>query len=187
MNPDLTLYKEQIIQKNYQVFSEVEGAISFNNEDCKTCVILVENYSDLSDELLNSLHEELQTKYNYAEKSTICVILNAPEENKLEIARDPYFFLKIFVDDIHILPEYLNKDIVIEFKPAMSAEELNGDYNIDPFLFYEAIACVNFYRFLSTVRENKIVKYPPIISMYGLSWYRYMTNKFFIENLTKPE
>jgi len=170
-------YKQQIIDRGYKVVAETEDGISFVNEKLQTCAMLLFKYNQLSNldkDRGHDLHKTLIDKYSYANKGTICVIVDY-EGDVTEIESNEYYFLKIFTNKIHILPSNIDKTITVRFEPMTGADDL-GDYTINPFLPVDGVACACFYGFLASVKQNCVVKYPKSVD---IGYFRWITNKFF--------
>jgi hypothetical protein len=173
----LTEVRQQITDKGYKIVAETEDGVSFVNEDTQICVMLLNYYDDLSNKDKDhghELHKTLTEKYQYANKCTICVIIDSPSD-KEAIQRNEYYFVKIFSDRINIIPSSVNKAIKITFEPMVGACDF-GDYTINAFEPIDGLTCANFYSFLSSVTKNSVVKYPKCIST---SYFRFMAHKLF--------
>jgi hypothetical protein len=170
-------YKQQIIDRGYKVVAETEDGTSFVNEDVEVCVMLLNYYDDLSTKDKDhghELHKTLTEKYQYANKCTICVIIDS-NGDKEAIQRNEYYFVKVFTNRISMLPVKTNKAIKINFIASKNCRDF-GNYTINPFEPIDGIACADFYHFLSLVTEDSFVKYPKCISN---SYFRWLANKFF--------
>jgi len=170
-------YKKSIIDRGYKIVSETEDGVSFVNEDIQTCAMLLFKYNDLSQfdkDHGHDLHKTLTNKYNYANKSTICVIVEY-EGDPETIQRNEYYFSKVFTDRINILPTKSDKSITVTFDPMLNESD-SGDYKINPYDFFDGLACSNFYEFLSSITKDCVVKYPKCLD---ISYFRYITNKLY--------
>ena len=180
-------YKQQIIDRGYQLVAETEEGYCFVNESTNFCAILLKEYC--SEHYNNAksgyeLLEILKNKYGFAEKATICVIVNVTsDENKSKesIERDEYFFLKIFPERIHILPIKSNKEVKITFEP-MSGENDKGNYTINPFDKFDGLCSSNFLEYLSKAQDGDIIKYPKIVDT---SFFRYWGQKLYQIEIVK--
>lgn len=170
-------YKQQIIDRGYKVVAETEDGISFVNEEAQFCAMLLFKYNSLSNldkDHGHDLHETLKDKYPYANKATICVIVDY-EGDAEKIQRNEYYFSKIFTNRINILPSKVNKGIRIIFEPMVNQCDL-GSYTINPFENVDGFACANFYDFLSSVTKDCVVKYPRCLD---IGYFRWVANKLF--------
>lgn len=176
--------KKIILDKGYKIVKENELGVSFVKEDIKTCVILLENYDEEQLYSNSELRESLEKKYNFASKGTFCVFINF-NGNLEDIERDTFDAIKISSDKVDILPHNKNKDIILTFKPMTSINDTDCDYVINPYEEFDGMFSINFYRFLATVKSDCIIKYPKIITGMYLSWFRYITDKYFTVKLIK--
>lgn len=183
-------YKQQIIDRGYSVVAETEDGIAFANESASFSVILLKEYfsNHRSDAKAgHDLHRILKEKFWFAEKSTICVIASIHEDEgnpKEEIERNEYYFLKIFPEKIHILPQKQNKDIKIVFSP-MENEKDTGDYCINPFDNFDGLCSANYLEYLSRAKDGDVIKYPKIISGMGTSFLNYWAYKLYQTEIQK--
>lgn len=180
-------YKKQIIERGYELIAETEDGACFANESTSFCVILLKQYHSRCNsdkEAGHDLHKILKDKYQFAEKSTILVIASLhPDEgnSKEEIERNEYFFLKIFPERIHILPQKQNKEIKITFEP-MNGENDTGNYHINPFDHFDGLCSANFLGYLTEAKNGDVVKYPKIIST---SFFNYWAYKLYSTEIIK--
>jgi len=168
--------KNKVIDKGYKIITENKRSISLVNESIKYCVILVDQYSEDGDErkdILN-LQKELEIKYAFAEKGTILVINEIPD-NREEIERNVYFFLRIYSDSLNSIPSKFDKELEIIFSPMIDIND-NGDYTINPFELFDGLSINKYLAFINEAKSGDVVKYPRI---YETHYLRYLTNKFF--------
>jgi len=173
-------YKQQIINKGYELIAETEDGFCFANENTSFGVILLREYSSKNDARAgHKLHEILKNKYSFAEKSTICIIASIEcneDKDREDLERNEYYFLKIFPERINILPEKRNKEIQLTFVP-MSNENDVGNYHINPFEKLDGLACVNFLEYLCKAQNNDIIKYPAAINIGFFNYWAYKLYK----------
>lgn len=168
-------YKQQIIDRCYSVITETEEGITFVNEDVQFCVILLKTYKGDDDKEKGfELHKILKSKFSYAEKCTICVIIDT-NEDKEKIQRNEYFYSKIFTDRINILPIKSDKSIKISFSSMKDVFD-TGDYTVNAFDYFDGLCCINYMEYLSKAKNGDIVKYPKIANN---SYFRYIANKLY--------
>lgn len=189
-------YIEEIVSRGYSIVSNEIDMVSFANESVNYCCILIQSYEGLYDpneeklERLFELEGILKSKYSFANKGIILIIVDIPvDKERSKIERDVYNYIKTYVDNIDILPSKINKDITISFK-TMDASMVGFDiiagkeismnsstvYVIDPFEEFDGISVQNYLKFLNTVNEDSIVYYPKI---YEPQFIRYVANKFY--------
>lgn len=171
-------YKQQILERGYEFVDETEDGSCYVNESVSFCVILLNEYFSrhkTDAKAGHELHQILKNKYHFAEKSTICVIANVhiEEDNEKEdIERNEYYFLKIFPERINILPKKQNKEIKIVFEPMLNEKDI-GNYFINPFDYFDGLCSVNYLAYLSEAKDGDIVKYPKIISPSFFNYWAY--------------
>jgi len=184
--------KSRLNSFGYTTVVESELGISLVNENLSTCVIILDMYD--SEQLYkdSELRGPLENKYFFAEKGTICIFSKASEGMTIEeIERDEYHALKVHESHIDCIPSR-KEDITIIFEPISTLNEYNNSilnenvaYVIDPFSKIDGLMSQGFYRYLATAKDGDIVKYPLIISGMTVSWLRYITQKFYKEELKR--
>ena len=169
-------FKQEIMARGYKLISETDKGVSFANEDTQFGVILLKKYTGIhSDEDGSSeLHDSLKKLYPFAEKSTVCVMMDA-EGDKEKIQRDEYFFSKIFTDRINILPERKDKKKTILFSPMTGITDV-GDYTVNPFDYFDGLCVTNYLAFLAQAKDRAVVKYPKIVDR---RYFVYLAQKLY--------
>ncbi len=143
-------------------------------------VILLKEYNDINKSLAQDLHAELRKSYAYAEKCTICVVINYNGDRE-ELERNEYFFLKIFADKINIIPAKSDKTKTISIVPIKDNSDLTGFF-MDPYDHFDGLCIAKYVEFLSTANDGDVFKYPKIINP---SFLRYWAEKLFTVNFIK--
>jgi hypothetical protein len=182
--------KDKLNKIGYTTVVESEAGISLVNENLSTCVIILDVYDPEQLYGDSELREPMEKKYSFAEKGTICVFSKAPEGLTIEeIERDEYHALKLHESHIDCIPSR-KEDITIIFEPVKTLNEYNNSilneevaYVIDPFSKVDGLMSQGFYRYLANAKDGDIVKYPLIISGMTVSWLRYITQKFYKQEL----
>lgn len=175
--------KNKILKKGYRVISEENDIITFVNENVKYCCILIKNYDENDENMMNNLyehHEKLKKKFDFANKGTI-LLINDIIDNREEVERNIYNSLKTYVDNIDILPTNKDKSITITFKGIETPED-ECDYCINPYEEFDGLALKKYLLFLNRVTKDSIVLYPKIFEPHYL---RYVANKLYKINLEK--
>jgi hypothetical protein len=168
-------FKNKIIDRGYSIVEESEEGIAFVNEDTQFCAILLKFYSDEDyDRRGFKLHDVLKSKFSFAEKCTICIILDS-DIDKEKLVRDEYFYCKILPERINILPIKSDKSVKIIFSPMDNASDV-GDYTVNPFEPFDGLCSSNYIEFLSNAKDGNIVKYPKIVNN---SYFRYLAYKLY--------
>ena len=170
----MELVKQQILDKGYTLCLENENGCSFINKEIQFCVLILKTFSNEESESWNGLYESLKKEAQYIKK-TIAVILHT-EEDKEEINRDPYWFAKIFPEQISSIPS-VKKDITVNIVPMKDVSDV-GDFTFNLFDYYDALATTSYLDFLvNKAQDGCVIKYARIMDWQNVSHVRYITEK----------